>query len=146
MYETSPAQVRLVDAPILWPISDRRSASTLGSAHHSGNQTQPNVERAKDQEFFSDFYPNLKASFSESAAALYWKGAVTLIDGSHVKVLTMENSGDSGPSYSITAGGEEPALAQVLSRYKERQFRSARHAVLHLQADLNQAIYRHRKG
>lgn len=145
VYETSPAQVRIVDAPILWPISNGRSPSPSGSAHHSGNQTQPNVERAKDQEFFSDFYPNLKASFSESAEALYWKGAVTLIDGSHVKVLTMENSGNGGPFYSITAGGEEPAVAEVLSGYGERQFRSARHAVLHLQADLNEAIYRHRK-
>lgn len=146
VYETSPAQVRIVDAPILWPISNGRSPSPSVPTHHSGDQAQPNVERAKDQEFFSDFYPNLKASFSERVEALYWKGAVTLIDGSHVKVLTMENSENGGRFYSITAGGEEPALAEVLTGYKDRQFRSARHAVLHLQADLNQAIYRYRKG
>src|SRR5208282_2983931 len=66
VYETSPAQVRIVDAPILWPISNGRPPSPSGSSHHSGDQTQPNVERAKDQEFFSDFYPNLKAAFSQS--------------------------------------------------------------------------------
>jgi hypothetical protein len=146
VYEASPGQVRLVDTPILWPISHGRSPSPADAGHHSEGQTQSNVERAKDQEFFSDFYPHLKPSVSESAGALYWKGPVTLIDGSHVKVLTMENSGHGGPSYSITAGGDEPALAEVLSGYRERQFRSARHAVLYLQADLNQALYRHRKG
>jgi hypothetical protein len=146
LYETPASQVRVVDSPVVWPITDGRSPSPSASAHHSGAQIQPNVERAKDQDFFSDFYPNLKSLFSKSAAALYWKGAVTLIDGSHAEVLTMENSGDGVPSYSITSSRKEPALAEVLSGYKERQFRSARHAVLHLQADLNHAIYRQRKG
>jgi hypothetical protein len=135
VYETSPTQVQIVDAPILWPVTNGQSPSPSASAYPSAHHTQPNVERAKDQEFFSDFYPNLKASFSESVQALYWKGAVTLIDGSHVKVLTMENSGNGYVFYSITAGSGEPALAEVLSAYSERQFRSARHAVLHLQAE-----------
>jgi len=145
VYETSADQVRIVDVPILWPIDAGRSPSPSG-AHHSAEQSQPNAERAKDQEFFTDFYPNLKALFSKSADALYWKGAVPLIDGSRAEVLTMENAGNGNPFYSITARREEPALTEVVSGYKDRQFRSARHAVLHLQADLNQAMYRHRKG
>jgi hypothetical protein len=146
VYETPGGKVRIVDTPIVWPISAGHPPSPSGSGHYSEDQMQANVERAKDQEFFSDFYPSLKALFSKSAKALYWKGTVTLIDGSRAEVLTMENSGNGTPFYSVTAGGQEPALADVLSGYKDRQFRSARHAVLHLQADLNQAIYRHKKG
>ena len=32
------------------------------------------LERAKDQDFFSELYPDLKALFSKNAGALYWKG------------------------------------------------------------------------
>jgi hypothetical protein len=144
VYETPAGQVRIVDAPILWPISNGRSSSPSGSAHHSGDQIQPNVERVKDQEFFSDFYPNLKVLFSKSVGALYWKGALGLIDGSHAEVLAMENSTDGEQFYSITTGRHE--FAEAMPEYKERRFRSARHAVLHLKDDLNQAMYRHKKG
>jgi hypothetical protein len=147
VYETSVDHVRLVDRPLWWPLTTVKPTSLPGASRQSGEQTLPNGERVKDQEFFSDFYPSLKALFSKSADALYWKGALALIDGSHTEVLTMENSDDGGPFYSITATGrQEHALAGVLSEYKERRFRSARHAVLHLQTDLNQAIYRHGKG
>jgi len=146
VYEASAAQVRIVDAPILWPISNGHSPSSSAALHHSGEQSQPNIERVKDQEFFADFYPSLKALFSKSADALYWKGLITLIDGSHAEVLAMENSTDGKSSYSITARGQEPAFSEVLSGYNDRQFRSARHAVLHLQADLNYALYRYSKG
>jgi hypothetical protein len=146
VYETPAGHVKIVDAPILWPVGAKRHASQPSSPQHSNGQVAHNVERAKDQEFFSDFYPNLKALFSKTADALYWKGAVTLIDGSHADVLTMENSGDGEPFYSISAGRQEQALAEILSKFKERRFRSARHAVLQLQADLNQAIYRRGRG
>jgi hypothetical protein len=144
VYETSPAHVRIVDAPILWPVGNGRSPSPSGCAQHSGDQVRANIERAKDQEFFSDFYPNLTALFSKRADALYWKGAVTLIDGSPAEVLTVENSADGAQFYSITTGRQE--FAEAMAEYKERRFRSARHAVLNLQNDLNQAIYRHKKG
>ena len=144
--EIPAAHVRIIDTPTLWPQSSEQHKSPSGSEQHSRKESLPNAERVKDQEFFSDFHPHLKALFSKSVGALYWKGAVGLIDGSQVEVLAMENSANSPPFYSIAAGRQEPALAEVLAEYKERRFPSARHAVLELQTALNRAIYRHKRG
>jgi hypothetical protein len=137
-------QVRILDvAPI--GASDR-GADGPSSHPHRVEEEHANIERAKDQDFFLEFFPELKALFSKSASALYWKGPLRLVDGTTAEVLTMEASNNGKSYYSITAGGLEPVVAEVLSQYQERRFPSARHAVLHLQDDLNRAVYRHRRG
>jgi len=105
-----------------------------------------NAERVKDQEFFSDFYPSLKALFSKSANALYWKGSVELVDGSRAQVVAIENSDTGTPAYSITTDFQQQRLAELIEKYKSHPFKSARHAVLAFQADLNRALYQNRKG
>lgn len=146
IYEVPAEHVRLVDAPALGPRDVERTSSPSGSLQPSSQRDVPNPERAKDQEFFSEFYPNLKALFSKSAAALYWKGPLALVDGSHTDVVAIENSDDRAPFYLIATASENSILADVSASYKERQFRSARHALLHLKDDLNRALYRCRKG
>ena len=76
----------------------------------------------------------------------YWKGPLPLVDGSLAEVVTMEDSADLARSYSIATSCKNPAIADILAQYKERKFRSARHAVLHFERDLNQALYRGTKG
>jgi hypothetical protein len=144
--EIAAAQVRIIDTPALWSHGSEQHKAPAGSVQHSGEKSLPNVERAKDQDFFTDFHPKLKALYSKSVGAPYWKGAISLIDGSDVEVVALEDSRDGSSFYSIGAGRQEPALAEVLAAYKERRFRSARHAVLELQTDLNRAIYGHKKG
>ncbi len=146
VYEIPAAQVLLVDVPVLWPRDVQSTTSCSGFLQQPSRQKAPNTERAKDQEFFSEFYPDLKALFSRTIGTPYWKGSMALVDGSHALIVAMENAGDGVPYYSITASDENPILASVAVSYKERRFRTARHAVLHLEKDLNQAIYRARKG
>ncbi len=146
VYEIPATQVRLVDIPLLWPRNAEGAASSSIALQQPSQQSAPNLERAKDQEFFSEFYPNLKALFSKNIGAPYWKGSLALVDGSHVSVVAIENVGDGAPSYSVTLASANSIFADVSASYQERQFRSARHAVLHLEKDLNQAIYRSKKG
>lgn len=144
VYEIPHSQVKLVDVPALsesGPI-----AAVLEVVGPACDGSQPNLERVKDQEFFSEFYSDLKALFSISAGAPYWKGTFELVDGSRALIVAMENGGDGRPSYSITAADENPVLADVTASYKNRHFRSARHAVIQLEKDLNQAIYKGKKG
>lgn|SRR5487761_22411 len=142
--EIPSSQVRVVDTPVLWPSRTERTTLPSSSSQHHKEESLPNVERVKDQDFFADFYPGLKVLFSKSVGTLYWKGALGLIDGSRAEVVAMENSANGQQYYSITTGRKE--FAEAMTEYKTRRFHSARHAVFHLLNDLNQAIYRHKKG
>ena len=138
VYEIPPSHIQIVDSPVLWPLAKERGESSApnGSSQH--------VERVNDQQFFGDFYPNLTARFSNRLGALYWKGPVALVDGSHTELVVLEHAADRNPSYSITCGHERAILAQVSASYQDRQFPSARHAVVSLERDLNRAMYLHR--
>lgn len=145
VYEIPATQVRLVNTPALRP-RDPRPVETPGPSREAAPQIAPNRERAKDQEFFSEFYPDLKPLLSKSIGAPYWKGPLSLVDGSRADVVAIENAEGQAPFYSIATSCNNPVIADILARYQERQFRSARHAVLHLERDLNQALFRGKKG
>src|ERR1700722_12944577 len=97
-------------------------------------------ERAKDQEFFAEFYPHFKPTVAKQI--LCWKGRLSLVDDSNVEVLAMETVDDAHSSYSIGVIGESADRWKTLKRYEDRSFRSARHAVLSLEGDLNREAFR----
>jgi hypothetical protein len=147
--EIPAADVRLVDIPVLRPPRHAERAKADDAPpqqQHQRQQGAPNPERAKDQEFFADFYPGLKALLSKDTGAPYWKGSLSLIDGSRAEVVAMEDPDDKARSHSIATSSKNPVIADILAQYTERKFRSARHAVLHFERDLNQALYRGKKG
>ncbi len=145
IYEIPAKDVRFVDTPALRP-RDRETAEPSNPLRQSAPHITANPERTKDREFFSEFYPDLKPLLSKSVGAPYWKGSLSLVDGSNAEVVAMENADGMAPSYSIATSCKNPVIAEIRAQYRERQFRSARHAVLHLERDLNQALYRGRKG
>jgi|ERR1700733_93583 len=107
-------------------------------------ETCANIERVKDQEFFGEFYSDLKTGFSRSLEALYWKGPLPLIDGSQTEVLVMESPASHHSSYSITILGPNPP--ELIRNYRDRNFKSARHAVLHLEKEINRDLFLRRGG
>lgn len=137
IYEIPANAVRIVDAAPLQPskVAEPRDPPKdgLGVA---------NPERAKDHEFFGEFYPDLKPLLAKDIGAPYWKGPLSLVDGSRADVVAMEDADDRARSYSIASSSKNPAFADILEQYKQRKFRSARHAVMHLERELNQALCR----
>ena len=83
---------------------------------------------------------------ADSADKSYFKSLTSLLAEGLGMRVSMENGGDGKPSYSITAADESPVFADVKASYKNRHFRSARHAVIQLEKDLNQAIYKGIRG
>jgi hypothetical protein len=137
-YEVPSTDVRLVDMPLLLP--DRP-----GGRAGSPRQTAPevaNLQRVKDQEFFSEFYPGMKVLLAKEIGAPYWKGSLALVDGSRAEVVAVEDPDDKAHSYSIRSSSKNPVLAEILTQYRDRKFPAARHAVLNLERELNQALYR----
>lgn len=143
IYEIPESQVSIVETPGQYPSSGHRVQFESHAPTRDVPPT-PNLERVKDQEFFSEFYSGLKPGFSRALGALYWKGPLNLIDGSRAEVLVMESPDGSNPSYSITIPG--PGSPGLISKYRDRNFKSARHAVLHLEKDMNREIYVSKRG
>lgn len=148
VYEIPHKAVQIVNVPMLTAgeseeINGRDQVAVQTRPVHND---APNIERAKDHEFFSEHYPDLKASISKASGAPYWKGTVELVDGSRALIVAMEDADDGKPSYSITTSDENSVLSSIKTNYKDRHFRSARAAVIHLEKDLNKAIFKNMKG
>ena len=143
--EVPQNHVQIVDEPVWWAnIFERPGAGPQNTPHQTAQITAPNAQRVKDQEFFTDFYPNVGAHLSKNVGTLYWKGPVRLIDGSHVDVVAIEHS-DGAAQYSITLSNPDHKYAEILAAYKERAFDSARHAVVQLRDNLNSLLFEKRK-
>jgi hypothetical protein len=146
IYEVPAKDVRLVETPVLRPRATAERAEARDPPPQPAQTGAANPQRAKDQELFAEFYPGLKALLSKDTGAPYWKGPLSLVDGSRAEVVAMEDPDDRARSYSIATSCKNPVIADILAEYQARKFRSARHAVLQLERDLNQALYRGKKG
>ena len=154
VYEVADRDIEIIDAPLLLTGHaepdgyGQRRAAPEGSGHRgpaAGQDPMANPERTKDKEFFADFYPGLKALFSEKIGAPYWKGPLTLVDGSTIDIVAVEGAGSDARDYTILTSPDDKTCADTVATYKGRTFPAARHAVLNLERDLNQALYRKRK-
>lgn len=117
-----------------------------GSAITTSVVRNGNAERAKDQDFFSEFFPSLKPVFSKGLGSIYWKGRISLVDGSNAEVLAIERPDQTGETYAITVKDRKDAPSEVVERYKQRGFPSARQAVVQLERDMNRELYHRKKG
>ena len=141
IYEVPASDVHVVDMPT--GSVARQSVRTMSSAAETiAPPVAGNIERARDQGFFSEFYPQLKSLMSKETGAVYWKGPVTLVDGSSASVVAVEETNGTDTSYSVAISSSDPAIAEVGHRYRHQQFRSAREALMTLERDLNRALYR----
>ncbi len=146
VYEIPDEQVQVTEQPILWPQVSKTASPQAHPTDHPGHEAIPNPERAKDQDFFSEFYPTFRALLSRRLNTLYWKGPLVLVDGSRTEIAAVENQDGAGIDYSITISSSlNPGLADLSAGYRSRRFRSARQAVLYLERDLNKALYQLKK-
>lgn len=143
--EVPQSHVHVVDGPVWWADIAEPVTSKQDMSHGTTPAIASNAQRAKDQEFFADFCPHLKARYSKSVGALYWKGPMALIDGSRLELLVMEHLEDSASSYSIMVSSPDAALLKVLDLYQDRRFDSARQAVMQLRDNLNHELFIQRK-
>jgi hypothetical protein len=142
--EIPHASVHVIDVPILIAALDTNTKS-VHSPSADTRKTASNPERAKDKEFFGEFYPRLKAQFSDKLGTFYWKGPLTLIDGSAIDIVAAESADGSLPEYSIVTSSKNTTCADTVAGYKDRTFPAARHALVTFERDLNQALYQNRR-
>jgi hypothetical protein len=144
VHEIPENSIHVIEAPLL-SAAEAETPEGKASPAAGGRKGPGNPERAKDKDFFAEFYPRLKAQFSDKLGTFYWKGPLTLIDGSAIDIVAAESADGPAPEYSIIASPKNTICSDTVAGYKERAFPAARHALVAFERDLNQALYHERK-
>lgn len=137
VYEVDPDRVTVTDRPAVWPAeSPPRAASEPVAADA--------IVRAADREMLGQLYSAIRPYKSKRTGTLYWKGPVSLVDGSTVNVTVPEMTDErpgSAPYYQVLVKNAPGPCVKVVEKFRENQFPSATVAVHGLQNTMNAALY-----
>lgn len=136
-HEIEPERVELSDGALVWP------ASACRPQHDSSRDITTSLgsfpERVYDRDFIQDFYQGFQA-FASQKLGVYWRGSLQLLDGSHVQVVVLEDSAMQG-KYSVALRQPPKVLLDVAEQLAQRDYPSARAALLHTERSCNRALY-----
>ena len=138
VYEIGAADVRITDGPItrLENATALRDGSRSDNAERHGSGGAVAI-RAQDQAVLGVLFPSLKPRLSAQTGTFFWKGPLSLIDGSVVKVKVVEvQDGDELVYYPVVS----PASEEV-AELCESPCKSASEAVRALEMRMNWEIY-----
>jgi hypothetical protein len=138
-YEIPTARVEIVDAPLLWPLPAQHAADN-GRRNSADLGAHP--ERAYDRDIIAEFYEGFRP-FASKKLGLYWRGMLDLLDGSQVEVVLLEDSAATRAAYSIALRNPPEALAGAAEELAQKEFASARGALIATERSCNRALYEH---
>jgi len=144
IYEIPDAQVKITKKPSIFIDKEKAIEGVARKeALTDPISSQPMIDqtRARDKEFISEIYSEIKPFFSKKTESLYWKGKLNLIDNSTIEVFVLESINQGKPSYSITLSTSNRLLFQCHQLYLKRTFDSAWKAVYLFERDLNNEIF-----
>ena len=131
-------QVHIVDQPSIWPLPKERKETAREAL-----PLDCAAQRARDAEFIPEMFSGVRPFLAKRSKQIYWRGAITLSDRSSVEVIAMERQGKGARAYRVTAvTGKNEVLSAVAAEGLTKKFSSARVALLWLERQLNQAIFR----
>ncbi len=135
VYELDSSSIAVTEQPAVWPVQLTDQAG--------GAPTVSSV-RAADQGALEQLYPGIRPYQSKRANTLYWKGPISLVDGSVVEVTIPEMTDErpaEGPYYQVLLKNTPDQCAKSIEQLNERQYSSATLAVYGLEKTMNRALY-----
>ncbi len=111
VHEIPESQILVLDQSRVQSGSGKVVFDAGGSSVATAVARNGNAGRAKDQEFFSEFFPALKPIFSKGLGSVYWKGRIALIDGTHAEVLAIQQPDHGEETYAITVKDHKGAVS-----------------------------------
>ena len=140
VHEIAPADVRVTDAPGIWPKDHRASNDDREDDGPQGDETPGTVSvavRVRDQVVLGLLFPSLEPRLSTSTGTFFWKGQLPLIDGSAIDLKVAEVEDDGSLVYYAVAAPTSEQVAELCGT----SFASAAHAVRALELQMNREIY-----
>ena len=137
VHEIRPGDVRVTDEPRIWPRQDHVSEDRLRRNVVPDGTRGVVAVRAHDQSVLGVLCPSFEPRLTARTGMFFWKGPLSLVDGSAIDVRVVEVEEDDGLNYySVLA----PASEEV-AKLCETPFRSACEAVRALELRMNREIY-----
>ena len=138
VHEVNPGNVRVTDEPRLWPRRARPSTDGPSTEHVPADRTRSVVAvRARDQAVLRLLCPSFEPRLATQSGTFFWKGLLSLIDGSAIEVKVVEVAAEGALHYYpiLTAASGEVA------KLPKTPFPSASEAVRALELRMNHEIY-----
>jgi hypothetical protein len=137
--EIPRSHVEIVDSTLVWPAAHHHAEP---QGHRTGGSTDlgNHPDRVYDQDVIRDFYAGIKP-FKSQKLGMYWRGNLELLDGTEVQVVVVEDSENS--KYSVTLRQAPEDFGAVAEQLAQRDFPSARAALIHTERACNLAVYKH---
>lgn len=137
-HEILPGQVRVADQPSIWPLPAERQETA-----REAFPLDCAAQRTKDAEFIPEMFSGVRPFLAKRSKQIYWRGTIILSDQSSVEVIAMERQGKGAHAYRVTVVTDKNRLLSgVVADGLKKKFSSARVALLWLERQLNQAIFR----
>jgi integrative and conjugative element protein (TIGR02256 family) len=144
VYEIPASHVKVTDEKLIWPAS---AAPEPALHQHARDEYQrhaaPKQQRVYDRDIIEDFYPKFRP-FTSPKVGFYWRGTIELIDDSALEAVVTEDDSRATPSYSVLLRGVPECLAPLAEKLADREFPSARAALLTAERACNQQLYHKR--
>lgn len=138
VYEIPPRDVRLTEQPRIWPrqeaLSERDSPEHRPEPDATGEAV---AVRARDQSVLRVLCPSFEPRLTARTGTFFWKGPLSLVDGSARHIRVVEIRAEDGLHYYPVVAAVSPGVAKLC----ETPFRSAGDAVRALELQLNREIY-----
>ena len=135
VYELDPSCIEMTQTPAVWPATVQSQVAAAPSV---------NNVRATDKDALEQLYPDLRPYQSKRANTLYWKGSMSLVDGSIVEVIIPEMIDDqpgAAPYYQVLLKNSPIECAELVEKLNASQFASATSAAHGLENTMNRALY-----
>ena len=135
VHELDPSCIEMTQEAAVWPSQTPSPVATERSV---------NSVRATDKHTLEQLYPDLRPYQSKRANTVYWKGPMSLVDGSIVDVMIPEMIDDrpgATPYYQVLLKNSPIECAALVETLNATQFGSATSAVHGLENTMNRALY-----
>lgn len=140
-YEIPPRHVKIVDAPLVWPVTTQPTPH----GHQQGAlDLGVRQERVLDRDIIHEFYEGFRP-FASQQLGVYWRGFLKLSDGSELKAVIVEHSAGDVTKYSVALREVPTALRALASELAQDQFASARAALIATERSCNRALFERRQ-
>lgn len=141
IYEIPASALTLTNAPLIWPSASDVPGRKKSTKHMDEDALRTN--RVYDRDIVSQFYPKVR-TFKSKELGIYWRGPISLIDGSELEIVVLEDDSGTAPECTVTLRNPPEMLSRSTKAIAKEGFASCRAALVTTERMCNAELYENR--